>query len=120
MVIFFGPEFCISVTAQAQEPVWFSYLQAACWCLSLLVLSVVPVWCSHSSISFVNEQQQPGASSLMMYEASAFLPVTDRLANVQGMQRWLMFAAASSCQYLTCSPRVNTSSTTCLPACLSD
>lgn len=36
------------------------------YCLSLLL-----------SFVFVNEQQQPGASSLMMCEACAFLPVTD-------------------------------------------
>lgn len=43
------------------------------------VVPTVPLWCRHSSVFYVNDRQQLGASSLMMCEASAFLPVTEEV-----------------------------------------
>ncbi len=71
--------------------------------LSGAVIPQSPLWMSSSS-SFA-----PPATRCVKPPHS-FVSLT-RLANVQGMQRWLIFAAASSCQYLMCSLLVNTSIT---------
>lgn len=93
-----------------------SEVQAAPLCLLLLMsscllfpLSLSGAVIPQCSMWMISSSLVPPASWCVKPLHSFLSP--KRLANVQGMQRWLLFAAASSCQYLTCSLLVNTSTT---------
>lgn len=99
---------CLERLIRTTTGLWIQFQVPSfhCYCPGRLSLELpffnLLLWASSSSL------EPPASWCVKPLHSSLSLP---GLADVQGMQRRLMFAAASSCQYLTCSLLVNTSTT---------